>query len=98
MKPIFIFLVAFFLSCGSSPLDEGEDYGDLLQGPEGLELTEEEHVEGWGNPNCTLCHNLQNIHLVNRTNLPIDIEAIYNKAIEDGNEGCAVCHGTNGVP
>ncbi|MBU0505532.1 hypothetical protein KJ708_06045 [bacterium] len=35
-----------FLNCGSID-DSGENYGDLLDSPSGLVLTEEEHVDGW---------------------------------------------------
>lgn len=91
-------LVGLFclLACGEV-LNNGEDYGDLLQSPEGLTLTEEEHEIGWGRSDCTSCHNLENIHLVNRTTLPIDIDAVRQQALEDGEEGCAICHGTNGI-
>lgn len=91
-------LAGGLLSCGSPEFNEGEDYGNLLDSPEGLTLTEEEHEIGWGNSECTICHNLENIHLVNRTDIPIDIEAIHEQAIEDGIAGCVDCHGANGVP
>ncbi len=87
----------FLLSCGGSAFNDGEDYGNLLDSPEGLIVTEEEHVGGWEREDCTMCHNLENIHLVNRTGIPIDIEAIHEEALEDGLASCAPCHGTNGV-
>lgn len=71
---------------------------DLLDGAEGLTLTEGEHEVGWGKAECTLCHQLENIHLENRTGLPIDIDQIHDDAIEDGVDGCPDCHGANGVP
>lgn len=103
MKQIWISLFLFILvislsSCGSTEVSDGEDYGDLLDSPEGLTLTAEEHEAGWGVAECTLCHNLENIHLVNRTDIGIDIEAIHDDAIADGISGCAACHGANGVP
>ncbi len=100
MKPFVLYsalLTAFFLASCGSEVDTGEDYGNLFDTPEGLELTQEEHEVGWGNPECTLCHNLHNIHLENRTGIAIDIDAIREQAIEDGIDGCADCHGTNGV-
>lgn len=84
-------------SCNQSATNDGEDFGNLLTSPQGLLLTEEEHPEGWGRAECTLCHNLENIHLENRTGLPIDIQAIYQQALEEGLSSCASCHGTNGV-
>lgn len=100
MKRFLISLILSFLlfACGGSEFDEGEDYGDLLDTEEGLILTEEEHVGAWGRSDCTLCHNLENIHLTNRTDVPLDIEAIHDQAIAEGVAGCADCHGTNGVP
>ena len=103
MRIIGLFLVltvsVFILpSCGEEGPDEGEDYGDILGSAEGLTLTEAEHEVGWGKSECTLCHQLENIHLENRTGLPIDIDLIHDEAIEDGNDGCADCHGANGVP
>lgn len=83
--------------CGSSEVSEGENYGDLLNTAQGLTLTQGEHTIGWGNTQCTLCHNLENIHLVDRTGVT-DIKAVYNRAINEGISGCSVCHGNNGVP
>lgn len=102
MRPFFTFLpalfaLALFLSCGEG-VENGEDYGDLLDSPEGLTLTEEEHEIGWGRSDCTTCHNLENIHLVNHTSLPIDIDSVHDQALEEGEAGCADCHGTNDVP
>ncbi|MBI4238421.1 MAG: hypothetical protein HY696_08395 [Deltaproteobacteria bacterium] len=85
-------------ACGGSAVNEGENYGDLLASPAGLVLTEAEHEVGWGVAECTLCHNLENIHLVNRTTLSIDVEAIHEQTLDEGLAGCATCHGTNGVP
>ncbi len=84
--------------CGGTVTDGGEDYGNLLDSPEGLVLTEDEHDVGWGHSECTMCHNLENIHLVNRTEIAIDIEAIHEQALEEGLAVCSDCHGTNGVP
>lgn len=99
MRSIVYCLVSlvFLLSCGSSELDQGEDYGNILESPEGLILTEEEHPGGWGRADCNTCHNLDNIHLENRTDISIDIEAIHDQALEEGNSGCPDCHGANGI-
>lgn len=96
---IFAFFAFFFLAAGcGSPLNQGEDYGNLLDSPGGLVLTEEEHLGGWGRAECTQCHNLENIHLEDRTGIAIDIEAVHDQALDEGNAGCPACHGTNGVP
>ncbi|MDP2600908.1 MAG: hypothetical protein Q8P84_09300 [Deltaproteobacteria bacterium] len=99
MKKIF-FLFGFLVlsGCGGDAFNEGEDYGNLLDTPGGLTLNQSEHPLGWGDANCTICHNLENIHLVNRTGTSIDIVAIHDRAISEGISGCAACHGNNGVP
>lgn len=95
MKFFFILLL-LGIACGEAPLDEGENYGNLLESPEGLILTQEEHTTGWGHAECTTCHNLENIHLVDRTGLSLDIEAIHDQALEEGISSCSSCHGSNG--
>lgn len=95
---IMMAIVSLILySCGGSEFNGGEDYGNILETPGGLTLTEEEHPAGWGRSDCTSCHNLGNIHLVDRTGLNINIDQIHNDAIQDGISGCANCHGGNGV-
>ena len=98
MKIFLLLSILFFgIACGDGALDEGENYGNLLDSPEGLVLTEGEHPAGWGRAECTTCHNLDNIHLVDRTGIGVDIEAIHQEALDEGNEGCLTCHGANGV-
>ncbi|MBI2082162.1 MAG: hypothetical protein HYT76_01200 [Deltaproteobacteria bacterium] len=94
---IIIFGLLFFISCGSV-VNQGENYGNLLDSPEGLALTESEHEIGWGRSDCTTCHNLDNIHLIDRTGGLVDIEVVHDHALQEGVSGCAACHGTNGAP
>ena len=97
-RKIWLLLLVLLLpGCGGTPLDQGEDYGNILSTPSGLVLTQAEHAPGWGIAECTMCHNLNNIHLVNRSGIAIDIDAIHNQALSDGISGCAACHGTNGL-
>ena len=87
------------VSCGGRDINPGEDYGNILLTPLSEKLTQEEHAIGWGKSECTMCHNLENIHLVNRTgNDGIDITALHNQVLSEGEAGCVVCHGANGVP
>jgi hypothetical protein len=95
---LLLALAALLNSCGAVGFDEGEDYGNLLDSPDGLVLTQDEHEIGWAHTDCTMCHNLDNIHLTNRTDIEIDIDAIREEAIAGGIAVCADCHGTNGVP
>lgn len=96
--PLLLSVMLITLSgCGAEVEDFGENYGDLLDSPSGLVLTEDEHIYGWGRDDCLTCHNLNNIHLENRTDLNIDVEAIQDDTFEDGEAGCSACHGTNGL-
>jgi hypothetical protein len=59
---------------------------------------EEEHQGGWGRSNCFLCHNIENIHLVNNSSFDaVDVDAIRQKTIDEGLSSCMTCHGTNGT-
>ena len=98
--PLFflLFCTFFAIGCGSFNASTGEDHGDLLTSDSGLILTQEEHEIGWGEADCFLCHNADNIHLVNRTSSTvIDIEAIQAEVDTNGLISCATCHGTNGL-
>lgn len=86
------------LGCGSTEFNEGENYGNLLDTAGGLTLNQSEHELGWKKSDCTICHNLENIHLVNRTGTSTNIVTVHNRAISEGIGGCAACHGGNGVP
>ncbi len=99
MNFMFAILFIFMLTgCGSAELNEGENYGNLLNTSGGLTLNQSKHELGWGNADCTICHNLENIHLVNRTGTATNITAVHDRAISEGISGCAACHGNNGVP
>ena len=84
--------------CGGNTLNEGEDFGNLLNTSQGLTLNQDKHPIGWQQSQCTLCHNLENIHLVNRTGTSVDIVAIHDRAINKGISDCVTCHGNNGIP
>jgi hypothetical protein len=85
-------------ACGSDGELESEDYGNLLASPAGLVVVEEEHPTGWGRPDCFGCHEVRNIHTVNRTGVEnLDLDEIRELVRENGVASCTQCHGTNGV-
>ncbi len=95
-----LFLGTLVAACGNSGDIEGEDYGNLLASPEGLVIVEEEHPTGWTRAQCFACHEIRNIHTVNRTHLPdelIDLPGVRAIVLEQGEASCAACHGDNGV-
>jgi hypothetical protein len=108
----FLPLVAllFLVACGNDADPEGADYGNLLASPGGLIVLEEEHPTGFGRSDCFGCHEVRNMHVENRTDLPdcrdlpdpptegcIDLAEIQSIIRNQGEDSCALCHGNNGV-
>lgn len=94
---IIVMLIAAFFACGDG-INDGENYGDLLTSPEGLILVESEHVGGWARSDCFFCHPIENMHLANQTSVPgIDMDEVRLITIQQGEAGCASCHGSNGL-
>jgi hypothetical protein len=103
-------VLATVTACGSSGGPQSEDYGNILNSPEGLVLVESEHPTGWGRPDCFACHEILNIHTVNRTGLPdcppppatsvacVDLAAVRAIVAAQGQASCTLCHGWNGLP
>ncbi|OGE23802.1 MAG: hypothetical protein A3J42_04530 [Candidatus Dadabacteria bacterium RIFCSPHIGHO2_12_FULL_53_21] len=86
------------VSCVSSE-DEGQDWGNIFDGVEGLILTEEEHPDGWGREDCFACHPLEVIHQEDRSGLGVLLlEDIREFTEQEGLASCPICHGDNGVP
>jgi hypothetical protein len=86
--------------CGSDSRPMSENYGNLLSSPAGLVLVQEEHPSGWTRPDCFACHDVNNIHQVNRTGLPNDVADLAGVRTIVNNQGlssCSLCHGDNGV-
>lgn len=93
--------------CGSDEKMDSADYGNLLNSPAGLVLVVEEHPTGWRRPDCLVCHEVRNMHVVNRTGLPdcapevqeacIDLPGIRALIRNQGDASCIQCHGDNGV-
>lgn len=86
--------------CGSGGSPQSENYGNILVSPGGLVLLEEEHPTGWTRSDCFGCHNVNDMHQVNRTGLPddvVDLPGINAIIANQGESSCMLCHGTNGV-
>jgi hypothetical protein len=88
--------VLFLVACGGTQSTTGENYGDLFSSPSGLTLSEAEHGDGWARADCTLCHNLVNIHLGPDVG-GFNMQAVRDLVATDGLASCPICHGDNGV-
>jgi hypothetical protein len=86
--------------CGSQADPQSENYGNLLASPGGLIVLQSEHPTGWMRPDCFGCHDVENMHQVNRTGLPdaeVDLPGINAIIQNQGEASCPLCHGDNGV-
>lgn len=86
------------IGCGNDGPVRGDDFGNLLNSPEGLVLVVEEHPTGWRRPDCFSCHPSRNMHTINRTGLEdLDLAEIRAIVRNQGEASCSQCHGSNGV-
>jgi hypothetical protein len=93
-------LLLTITGCGSESAPMSEDYGNLLASPAGLVIVQEEHPTGWTRPDCFSCHDVNNIHQVNRTGLSdaaADLAGVRTIVNNQGLASCPLCHGNNGV-
>ena len=93
-------LLLLTAGCGNNGGVTSENYGNLLASPDGLVLVQSEHPTGWGRPDCFACHEVRNIHTVNRTGLPdseVDLANVRAIVQNQGEASCSLCHGNNGV-
>ncbi len=100
MKRLALILLVAVAGCGSDASPQSENYGNILASPEGLVLVESEHPTGWTRPDCFVCHNVNNIHQVNRTGLPddeADLKNVRTIVRNQGEASCPMCHGDNGA-
>src|SRR5574341_613550 len=91
-----VLLGAALVSCGNNGSITSEDYGNLLNSPEGLVLVQGEHPTGWTRPDCFACHEIRNIHTVNRTGLTdeqADLAGVRAIVQAQGQASCMICHG-----
>lgn len=64
--------------------------------PGPVQLTEQNHGEGWGQEGCFACHPKVKLHLATR-NPALDLELIRDLVDRDGVHACSTCHGGNGA-
>ncbi len=71
-------------------------HGSMLESAGGLALTEAEHPTGWAQEDCSSCHAMSALH---RQGCTPDVDLVEISALveEQGLDGCADCHGDNGV-
>lgn len=94
----FWFTLLLLMGCHVEEKRELENYGNIVNGPGGIALTDPaEHRSGWGKKDCLLCHNVAlNVHRNSGTQL--DADAIIEQAKSRGESRyCLSCHTGNGV-
>lgn len=98
LRVLFAVALGGVLSLAGCVVEPCAGRDDILSGPGGLDVLEEEHAAGWGKDACTQCHALETTHRYNCTSEPdMDLEAVQDEAEEGTYEACAGCHGDNGV-
>ena len=94
---LVVLTVVAVAGCGSGN-DDGQDFGNLIAGAQGTQLTREEHPTGWGKRECFLCHPIEEIHREDRSGTGVlPLADIRDLVIRRRLESCALCHGSNGV-
>jgi hypothetical protein len=92
-----VLAVVGVVGCGRGN-DDGQDFGDIVAGAQGTQLTREEHPTGWGRSDCFLCHPLEEIHQVDRSGTGVvPLEDIRRLVDRERLNSCHLCHGDNGV-
>jgi hypothetical protein len=92
-----VLLAVALVGCGRGN-DDGQDFGDIVDGAQGTQLTREEHPSGWGRSECFVCHPLEEIHQVDRSGTGVvPLEDIRRFVDRERLASCPLCHGSNGV-
>jgi hypothetical protein len=97
MKTLLAILLILSVAGCVSEDNQGQGFGNILDSPDGLIVTEEEHPDGWGRSDCFACHPVADIHQVDRTDGLLPLDEIQALVEEDGLAACPICHGDNGV-
>ncbi len=97
MRRLITWTALLLASCQQAEFD-CEGLPDVVHGPAGLELVAEDEHPGWGEARCLSCHSAERMHVRNCTGIAeVDVAAIRTLVDEQGEAGCAGCHGDNGV-
>jgi hypothetical protein len=96
-KPALILASTAFLAVSCA--QEGPCVGvpNLLDTPDGIRLTEEEHSLGWGQAECFQCHLLAEIHQGDCSDVGLSAERIAATVDLEDPDSCQICHGSNGT-
>jgi hypothetical protein len=96
---LLVLLILFsllFASCVSED-NQGQDYGNIFAGTDGLQLTEVDHPDGWKREDCFGCHPLHVIHQEDRSGIGVLLlKGIRKFTQQEGLSSCPICHGDNG--
>ncbi|MBT3218657.1 MAG: hypothetical protein HN348_06160 [Proteobacteria bacterium] len=85
----WLIVTLMLISACGQPCDSS-----MLESERALELTFDEHQEGWGIADCSACHALASIHRHSCLD-EVDYEEL--REWDDDYEGCSTCHGENGA-
>lgn len=92
-----VMVVVGLAGCGRGN-DDGQDFGNLIAGAQGTQLTRAEHPTGWGRRECFLCHPVDEIHHVDRSGTgTVPLADIRRLVDREGLASCRLCHGDNGL-
>ena len=97
MRMVLLLSVLLLLASCVSEDNQGQDWGNILAGVEGLQLTEEDHPDGWMREDCFACHPLEVIHQEDRSGIGVLLlKDIREFTQQEGLSSCPICHGDNG--
>ena len=87
-----ILLMTWLGACGARDVCEG---GSMLEGDQGLIVTQAEHGVGWQQADCFACHVEAVLHQTGCTP-DVDLERLQAEVEVHGLSSCGGCHGGNG--
>ena len=103
IKVLITLLLTSLITLGCSDEEQlsppKEDHGDIfINNNLTFAVSQKTHPTGWGKANCLVCHNVNNIHKVDRISaLSINLPRIERTIDAQGLKSCTNCHGSNGT-